>query len=212
MTRSCFNFRIQKKNQPIMSLSQQELASTLKHLKRAPAPKVPEAGPQSPTGVGPFDLSAVKLKKTGKRESLIAADMDVEKENTSNELNNIFAKRKMFEQGHEKPATLPRIAPKPFRRISDRRDSDTRKSRSDSLPDSTTDSNENLVKKNGVPTLRPLPTLQSVGLKPPPKPPKPLILTMKIEKKYKNHKVMIAPKVKNVIVEEVKNGTFDQGK
>lgn len=190
-----------------MALSPDQLSAQLKSLKRGPAPKAP--GPTSPTspvaGMGAIDLHSIKLRKTGMRESLIETE---EHAITSDELSNVFAARKkMFEQGSQKPATMPRPA-----RPRKSSEEEIQKPRSDSVPDRMTDSNENVVNKGGTLKLRPLPTLQSLGLKPPQKPPKPLILTMKIEKKYKNHKVMIAPKVKTAIIEEVRNGSFDQGK
>lgn len=187
-----------------MAVSQEDLASTLGRLKRSPAPKPPVISPQSPVGLGAIDLGSVHLRKTGKRESLIAEDMDRDKEN---ELSSVFAKRKMFDQGSEKAVTLPRIAPKPNRKVSD---GDTRRSSSSSASENSMDNNGNILKGSGAPTLRPLPTLQSIGRNPPAKPNKPPILSLKL-KKYKNHQVILSPKIKEVIAEEVKNGTCDQG-
>lgn len=202
-----------------MALSPQELSNSLKHLKRAPAPKIPvgSSGSGAPDQVGPINLNAIKLKKTGKRESLIEEDMALShgKENSQDELNSIFKNRMAkFEHKEETPkkhSSLPRVMPKPkYRRTSSEGSEDERdiQPKRESFPQSgkSSDNNGNIVRGSaGIPKMKYLPSLQSIGKIPPPKPTKPLILAMRMKKQYKNHKVIIAPRVQPV-AEAVENG------
>ncbi|XP_031566160.1 DNA ligase 1-like [Actinia tenebrosa] len=205
-----------------MALSQQELSNTLKHLKRAPAPRVPVGSGVGSDQAGAINLSAIKLKKTGKRESLIEEDSTgmafIHQDGKENnpEHNSIFKKHlAMFdhqEEAPEKHSSLPRVMPKPKLRNSStgsEEERDFKKARSESFPrpqsGDSRDDNSNIVQGSGIPKMKPLPSLKSIGKIPPPKPTKPLILAMKVQKQYKNHKVIIAPKVQPV-AEAVENG------
>lgn len=202
-----------------MALSQQELSTTLKHLKRAPAPKVPVGSSGGPDQVGAINLNAIKLKKTGKRESLIEEDSMAShsgKENSQDELNSVFKNRRaMFEhhdqeESSKKHSSLPRVMPKPkYRRTSSEGSEDENNAQpnraSFPLSGKSSDNNGNIVQGSGIPKMKPLPSLMSVGKIPPPKPTKPLILAMKVQKQYKNHKVIIAPRVQPV-AEAIENG------
>lgn len=199
-----------------MALSPQELSNSLKHLKRAPAPKVPggSSGSGAPDQIGPINLNSIKLKKTGKRESLIEEDsmaLSHGKENSQDELNSFFKNRlAKFEHQEETPkkhSSLPRVMPKPKYRRTSSEGSEEEQAKRESFPQSekSSDNNGNIVRGSGIPKMKYLPSLKSIGKIPPPKPTKPLILAMKLQKQYKNHKVIIAPRVQPV-AEAVENG------
>ncbi|XP_048586808.1 FYN-binding protein 1 [Nematostella vectensis] len=170
-----------------MALSPDDLKSKLGSLKRAPVPKLPIAAKAVHGCALPIEGSNFvfpKLKKTGKRESLIESDIPPQSSQNGegdDELKAAFIRRRAHFENESKPALAPKPKPKPelVKRLSQEKKEIEEK-----------DTNGNLLA--GKPKLRPLPTLQSIG-KPPRKPQKTASLKEVLEK-FSNHNVIIAPK------------------
>ena len=197
-----------------MSALQEELLQKAKSLKRAPPPKVPgpvvngsKPEPQIP---GVFDIKSVHLKKTGFRKSLIEADFPGLKEHgekESNELNSLLAKRKAkFEatpEEDEKPKIKPKPMPKPRARTLSKGEKESEEMSSEKVDDIIQDVNENRL--SSTDKMKPLPTLQKIGSKPPQKAPKPSNLKEHLAR-YSERNIVRCPRVLPVQPESSENG------
>lgn len=207
-----------------MSISMNEIQERRRSLQRAPPPKAPRVLPQSATmprkksaedtnGVPDFAqlIPGFQLKKTGMRDSLIAADVDNKHMNNKNEepenelLKAIRQRKEKIEEVEEetkpdkpKLKPKPRIQPRPTLkpRSSSTSSEGSVKENTGTIPvgEIIRKSHENKDSVSGdphrEPKLRNLPTLESLG-KQPIKPVKPEHL-VKLLGNYSRGEIVIA--------------------
>lgn len=210
-----------------MSIQLNELQEKKHSLRRAPAPRAPSIKPSlnkkplqnqdSDTPIAQL-IPAVKLKKTGFRDSLIAEDVDnkhialnTSTDEPENELLSAIAKRRAkFEKIEDKKEEIkpkPKPKPKPRPQHEDKEKGRNLSSSSDESGKDTgnsTDENKNVLCRDskGEPKLRILPTLDSLG-KPPVKPVKPGNV-VELLGKYNRANIVIARR-RTMLIQEAEN-------